>query len=165
MKFCLVRQASDGMLADFSLKNDLPFLTIESGGARVVNEKFSHQLMDGLVNFLNYYGFLNQSQFDVKMHSKVKFLYARQKYKFENACVVKKFVKLGDRIKKGDLLCKLYDPSSSHEYNVFAKREGYVFSTPMANAIGANQTLCDIALDCCLYNVNANPVLFEIVKI
>ena len=163
MDFTLLRVPEDGMLAQKSYKNNIKHITIESGGGGVVNSEYSHKVFNGLLNFLSEYKFLKNSKINSKASDSLVELMSRHKYKSKNPVVVNYFVELEEKVKEGQLLCKLYDPLLCKEISVFAKKDGYVFSKHIGSSVGANRVVIDIALDCCTYNVKSNPFIVEII--
>jgi len=166
IKHTLVRKPKPGMLADFAANSNVPVLTIESGGGARLHDDYLKKIILGFKNFLNSYSFLNNKiQINIDEISNLIELKTRFKYKLSATAIVKYHVQLGQKIKKSQLICTVYEPSTASEFQILSKKDGYVFSLSAKNIVTAKKLACDIALDCCDYNVNSNPEIFEVIKI
>ena len=166
IKHTLVRKAKEGMLAKFASQSNVPVLTIESGGGGRLHDNYLKEIMLGFKNFLSHFSFFTD-QLNSKSDNSFDLikLKTRFKYKLSSTAIVKYHVELGQKIYKSQLICTIYEPSTSSEFQIFSKKDGYVFSLSAKNIVTAKKLACDIALDCCDYNVNANPEIFEVIKV
>tara|TARA_Y100001970_G_C14206515_1_gene844336 strand:- start:591 stop:1556 length:966 start_codon:yes stop_codon:yes gene_type:complete len=166
IKHSLVRKPKIGMLADFASQCNVPVLTIESGGGGRLHDIYLEQIMFGFKNFLCHFSFFTDK---LNSTSDISFnlieLKTRFKYKLSSTAIVKYHVKLGQKVNKSQLICTVYEPSTASEFQIFSKKDGYVFSLSAKNIVTAKKLACDIALDCCDYNVNTNPEIFEVIKV
>ena len=162
----LVRKPKKGMLAGYALQNNVPVLTIESGGGGILHEDYTLRLLNGFKNFLFEFSLVLKPiiKNDINNKEIINFK-TRFKYKLKNTCIVRFNVSLGQKIKKSHLLCTILNPETSKEYNLYSKKDGYIFSLPSKNIVTKNQVICDVALDCCDYNINSNPEIFELIEV
>lgn len=165
IKYTLVRKPDPRMLAAYALEKGTPVLTIESGGGGILHDEYLEDIMKGFTNFLRVNKYLKDGKSLLKMPSVLIKFFTRFKFKTNSSCIVKYNVNLSEKVKKGQLICKIYDPKNSRELEVYSKKDGYVFSTASTNFVGKRKVLCDIALDCCDYNINANPEVYEVVEV
>jgi len=166
IEFTLVRKPQTGMLAEYALKRGVLVLTVESGGGGVVHDTYIENLLTGFKNFLNKFELLKESKLPLKTKKlDLIELKTRFKYRLDTTSIIKYHVVLGQKIKKSDLLCTIYQPSTASEFNLYSKKDGYLFSLPSKNIVTSKQVICDIALDCCDYNIISNPEIFELVKV
>ena len=122
----LEREGLPGMMAIESFKHlNVPVLTVEIGGALLINEDFIIQGVRGINNILIYHDNL-QGILDLPMQQ--FFLQERQGYGAPLSGILHIEVELGEAVKKEQVLARIHDPINDNQHILRSKDHGVVFS-------------------------------------
>ncbi len=122
----LQREGEKGMMAIESFDvYKAPVLTVEVGGALILREDFTTQVLSGLKNILIYGGLLNGV---LDLPVKQFFLDVRLGYLAPIQGILHIEVELGDAVRKGQLIARIHNPINDKEIKIISKNPGVVFS-------------------------------------
>ena len=138
----LQREGERGMMAIESFNvYKTPVLTVEVGGALVLMEDFSAQVLSGLKNILIYGRLLNGV---LELPVRQFFLDEREGYLAPVQGILHIEVELGEAVKKGQLIARIYDPLEDKEIKIKSKNPGVVFSVRRDAIINRNESILSI---------------------
>lgn len=138
----LQREGERGMMAIESFNAyKTPVLTVEVGGALVLREDFTTQVLNGLKNILVYGGLLNGV---LDLPVKQFFLDDRLGYVAPIRGILHIEVELGDAVKKGQLIAKIHNPVNDKEVIIKSKNPGVVFSVRRDAIINKGESILSI---------------------
>lgn len=122
----LEREGLPGMMAIESFRHlNIPVLTVEIGGALILNEEFIEQGVRGINNILIYNDNM-QGILDLPMQQ--FFLQERQGYGAPLSGILHIEVELGEAVKKDQVLARIHDPLTDNQRMMKSKDHGVVFS-------------------------------------
>ena len=138
----LQREGERGMMAieSFNL-HKIPILTIEVGGALVLREDFTAQVLSGLKNVL-IYGGLIKGILDLPVRQ--FFLDDRLGYLAQMQGILHLDVELGDAVKKNQVIARIHNPISDKEIKIKSKNPGVVFSIRRDAVINKGESILSI---------------------
>ena len=138
----LEREGLPGMMAIEAFhKLNLPVLTVEIGGALIINDNFIEQGVRGINNILIYNDNM-QGTLDLPMRQ--FFLQDREGYLAHFAGILHIEVELGEAIKKGQVIAVLHDPLENKKSIIKAREHGVVFSIRKDAIIEKGETILSI---------------------
>ena len=138
----LQREGERGMMAIESFNAyKTPVLTVEVGGALVLREDFTTQVLSGLKNILIYGGLLNGV---LDLPVKQFFLDVRSGYIAPIQGILHIEVELGDAVKKGQLIASIHNPINDKEVKIISKNPGVVFSVRRDAIINKGESILSI---------------------
>src|SRR3989344_6342888 len=122
----LEREGDSGMMAIESFNMyKTPVLTVEVGGASVLKDEYTNQVVKGLNNILIYMGMIRGV---LNMPIRQFFLDKRMGYSAPIQGILHINVELGDAVKKNELIAVIHDPIEDKEVKIRSKNHGIVFS-------------------------------------
>ncbi|MBI2106160.1 succinylglutamate desuccinylase/aspartoacylase family protein [Candidatus Woesearchaeota archaeon] len=138
----LEREGESGMLAVESFKRyKIPVLTIEVGGAKVIRNDFRNQAVGGLKNILIYTNMLNGI---LSLPVKQFILEQREGYISPTKGILYLEVKLGDAVKKNQVIARIHNPISNKKFIVRSRNPGVVFSIRREAIINKKESILSI---------------------
>lgn len=138
----LQREGENGMMAVESFNVcKTPVLTVEVGGALVLRDDFTIQVLSGLKNILIYGGLLN-GVLDLPVRQ--FFLNERLGYLSPIQGILHIEVELGDAVNKGQLIARIHDPINNEEVKIKSKNPGVVFSVRKDAIINKGESILSI---------------------
>ena len=138
----LEREGSPGMMAIEAFHQlKVPVLTVEIGGAYIINDKFIEQGVRGIRNVLIYNDNL-QGILDLPLQQ--FFLQDREGYLSPFAGILHIEVGLGEAVKKDQTIAILHDPLQNKKSVIKAKEYGVVFSIRKDAIVEKNETMLSI---------------------
>ena len=138
----LQREGERGMMAIESFNAyKTPVLTVEVGGALVLRDDFTTQVIGGLKNILIYGGLLNGV---LDLPVKQFFLDVRLGYLAPIQGILHIEVDLGDAVKKGQLIARIHNPVNDKEIKIKSKNPGVVFSVRRDAIINRGEPILSI---------------------
>lgn len=138
----LQREGEKGMMAvaSFNLYK-IPVLTVEVGGALILREDFTDQVLSGLKNILIYGGLLN-GVLDLPVRQ--FFLDDRLGYISPIQGILHIEVELGDAVNKEQLIARIHNPITDREIKIKSKNPGVVFSVRRDAIINRGESILSI---------------------
>lgn len=122
----LEREGLPGMMAIEAFRHlNVPVLTVEIGGALLINDDFIEQGVRGINNILIYQDNL-QGVLDLPIQQ--FFLQERQGYVAPHQGILHREVELGEAVKKDQILARLHNPLTEQESILKSKDHGVIFS-------------------------------------
>ena len=138
----LQREGERGMMAIESFNvYKTPVLTVEVGGALVLRDDFTTQVLNGLKNILIYGGLMNGV---LDLPVKQFFLDDRLGYISPMQGILHIEVELGDAVKKKQLIARIHNPIKDEEIKIYSKNPGVVFSVRRDAIINKGEAILSI---------------------
>lgn len=138
----LQREGERGMMAIESFNvYKTPVLTVEVGGALVLREDFTMQVLSGLKNILIYGGLLNGV---LDLPVKQFFLDDRIGYVSPIQGILHIEVELGEAVEKGQVIARIHNPINDEEIRIRSKNPGVVFSVRRDAIINKGESILSI---------------------
>ncbi len=144
-KIIVERKGKRGMIAvEMERKFNLPVLTIETGGALKLFEKFVNKGTEGIINVLTHYNMLPG---EVKFPRKQYFLKHRFGVKAPATGIMKLTKKLGQRVHVGDKIGELYIPMRNKTVDLISPMCGLLFSIQYEESIAKGDIIYSVLED------------------
>jgi len=138
----LQREGESGMMAVESFNvYKTPVLTVEVGGALVLREDFTTQVLSGLKNILVYGGLLN-GVLDLPVRQ--FFLDERLGYLSPIQGILHIEVEIGDAVNKGQLIARIHNPINDKVVKIKSKNPGVIFSVRKDAIINKGESILSI---------------------
>src|SRR3989344_2970817 len=138
----LQREGERGMMAIESFNAyKTPVLTVEVGGALVLRDDFTTQVIGGLKNILIYGGLLNGV---LDLPVKQFFLDVRLGYLSPIQGILHIEVEIGDAVNKGQLIARIHNPINDKVVKIKSKNPGVIFSVRKDAIINKGESILSI---------------------
>lgn len=124
--FILYSKNIEGSFRESCYKLGVKYLLFESGKALDLPKNEIECGIQGVMRFLSYLNMLNK-RFEIP-YSTEPIIYVTQStwMRASISGLMHPIIKHGQKVKKGDLLCKISDPYGFHEEEVLAPNDGYI---------------------------------------
>ncbi|MDY6817543.1 MAG: succinylglutamate desuccinylase/aspartoacylase family protein [Halobacteriales archaeon] len=141
--YVLDQKGPDGQLARAAPDEDVPTIDPELGGAVGWDEESIQYGLEGVMNVLQYYGFLD-GEVDPGTQTRAK---GFERHNSPTGGLIDYRFELGDRVQRGDVLFEVTDVFGGNKADVTAKEGGIFWRSRRLPQVATGEYVCSIATD------------------